>query len=154
MSAVKPRPVPFLDLSAQFARLEAEWLEDLRRRNPKSLGIVICDDETEIAELPISVRGVLRELLVLLGLLFWLSARRSDLVRPSWSLLGYVSALGLAFMLVEIPTIQKLTVYLGRPVYSLAVVLFSLLLIASARSLPTLVSSTSNAATNSTSLTW
>jgi MFS family permease len=31
-------------------------------------------------------------------------------------------------MLVEIPTIQKLTVYLGQPVYSLAVVLFSLLL--------------------------
>jgi hypothetical protein len=31
-------------------------------------------------------------------------------------------------MLVEIPTMQKLTVYLGQPVYSLAVVLFSLLL--------------------------
>lgn len=42
--------------------------------------------------------------------------------------LAYFGALGLAFMIVEIPTMQMLTVYLGRPVYSLAVVLFSLLL--------------------------
>ncbi|MFP4394506.1 MAG: hypothetical protein ACLFTI_04500 [Anaerolineales bacterium] len=53
---------------------------------------------------------------------------RGGLARPSFPLLGYFSALGVAFMLVEIPTIQKLTVYLGRPVYSLVVVLFSLLL--------------------------
>ncbi|HNT76656.1 MAG TPA: hypothetical protein PKH77_16715 [Anaerolineae bacterium] len=68
---------------------------------------------------------------LLIGALFWLSkprARRTPLVRPSGRLLGYFAALGAAFMLVEIPTIQKLTVYLGRPVYSLAVVLFSLLL--------------------------
>jgi len=65
---------------------------------------------------------------LLIGVLFRVSARRKDLARPSWALLGYFGALGLAFMLVEIPTIQKLTVYLGRPVYSLAVVLFSLLL--------------------------
>ena len=30
MSAMKPTPVPFLDLSAQFARLEAEWLDSIR----------------------------------------------------------------------------------------------------------------------------
>ncbi len=68
---------------------------------------------------------------LLIGALFWLSkprAGRAALVRPSGRLLGYFAALGAAFMLVEIPTIQKLTVYLGRPVYSLAVVLFSLLL--------------------------
>mgnify|MGYP006287682473 CR=1 FL=1 len=53
---------------------------------------------------------------------------RRGLPRPSLSLIGYFGALGVAFMLVEIPTIQKLTVYLGRPVYSLVVVLFSLLL--------------------------
>jgi hypothetical protein len=57
-----------------------------------------------------------------------IGSRRRGLPRPSPALLGYFSALGVAFMLVEIPTIQKLTVYLGRPVYSLVVVLFSLLL--------------------------
>ena len=70
---------------------------------------------------------------VLLGALFilvplWLGTRRGGLQRPSPRLLGYFAMLGIGFMMVEIPTIQKLTVYLGRPVYSLAVVLFSLLL--------------------------
>ncbi|RMG99788.1 MAG: hypothetical protein D6706_04970 [Chloroflexi bacterium] len=67
------------------------------------------------------------------GLLFiliplWAATRRGHLARPSASWLLYFALLGIGFMLVEIPTIQKLTVYLGRPVYSLAVVLFSLLL--------------------------
>jgi len=68
----------------------------------------------------------------LMGVLMAVSARRSRQgvapARPSAALLGYFCALGLAFMLIEIPTIQKFTVYLGRPVYSLAVVLFALLL--------------------------
>jgi spermidine synthase len=58
----------------------------------------------------------------------WLGTRRRGLPRPSGGLLTYFAALGAAFMLVEVPTIQRLAVYLGRPVYSLAVVLFSLLL--------------------------
>ena len=58
----------------------------------------------------------------------WLGGRRRGLARPAPSTLAYFGGLGLAFMLVEIPTMQKLTVYLGQPVYSLAVVLFSLLL--------------------------
>lgn len=57
-----------------------------------------------------------------------IGSRRRGLARPSLPMIGYFGALGVAFMLVEIPTIQKLTVYLGRPVYSLVVVLFSLLL--------------------------
>lgn len=69
----------------------------------------------------------------LVGLLFvllplWLGTRRRGLERPTSMTLAYFGALGLGFMLVEIPTMQKLTVYLGQPVYSLAVVLFSLLL--------------------------
>lgn len=47
---------------------------------------------------------------------------------PPPRILAYFALLGLAFMLVEVPTIQKLTVYLGHPTYSLVVVLFTLLL--------------------------
>ncbi len=73
-------------------------------------------------------------LFVILPLL--LSNRRNaQLTRPSFSLLGYFALLGIAFMLMEIPTIQKFTVYLGRPVYSLAVALFSILLFSSLGSL-------------------
>ncbi len=57
-----------------------------------------------------------------------LGSKRRGLARPSAATLAYFGTLGLAFMMVEIPTMQKLTVYLGQPVYSLAVVLFSLLL--------------------------
>lgn len=74
----------------------------------------------------IGVTATLSALFILLPL--WLGSRRRQLARPSGSTLIYFGTLGLAFMLVEIPMIQKLTVYLGQPVYSLAIVLFSLLL--------------------------
>ncbi|MEZ4519899.1 MAG: hypothetical protein R3C44_24725 [Chloroflexota bacterium] len=74
----------------------------------------------------IAISAVLSLLFVLVPL--WVGTRRRGLERPTTMTLAYFGALGLGFMLVEIPTMQKLTVYLGQPVYSLAVVLFSLLL--------------------------
>jgi spermidine synthase len=74
----------------------------------------------------IGVMAVMTVLFIVLPL--WLGARRRGLAHPSIQLIVYFAGLGLAFMLVEVPTVQRLTVYLGRPVYSLAVVLFSLLL--------------------------
>ncbi len=74
----------------------------------------------------IGITAALSALFVIVPL--WLGGRRRGLVRPAPATLAYFGGLGLAFMLVEIPTMQKLTVYLGQPVYSLAVVLFSLLL--------------------------
>jgi hypothetical protein len=49
-------------------------------------------------------------------------------VRENWSYLLYFGALGVGFMLVAMPFIQRLSLYLGSPTYALAVVLFSLLL--------------------------
>lgn len=43
-------------------------------------------------------------------------------------ILLYFAFIGLAYLLVEIPLIQRYTLYLGHPAYALAVVLFSLLL--------------------------
>ena len=43
-------------------------------------------------------------------------------------LLGFFAAIGLGFMLVEISQMQRLMIYLGHPLYGVAVVLFSLLL--------------------------
>jgi SAM-dependent methyltransferase len=42
--------------------------------------------------------------------------------------IGYYAMLGLGFILVEIPMLQKLNLYLGNPTYALVLVLFSLLL--------------------------
>ena len=88
------------------------------------------------------ILGAVLGIAAVMGVLFiilplWIGARRRGLTRPSSKLLLYFGGLGVAFMLVEIPTIQRLTVYLGRPVYSLAVVLFSILLFSGLGSLYT-----------------
>jgi hypothetical protein len=49
----------------------------------------------------------------------------------------YFAAIGFGFMLVEISQLQRLTIFLGHPAYSLSVVLFSLLVSSGAGSLST-----------------
>jgi hypothetical protein len=66
----------------------------------------------------------------------WLAKPRADLAGAAPHLL-FFGAIGLGFMLVEISQVQRLTVFLGHPVYSLSVVLFSLLLSSGAGSLST-----------------
>ena len=45
-----------------------------------------------------------------------------------WYYVGYFVSLGIAFLLVEIPLIQRFGLFLGHPIYALAVILFSVLL--------------------------
>jgi len=51
--------------------------------------------------------------------------------------LVFFAAIGFGFMLVEISQVQRLTIFLGHPIYSLSVVLFSLLLSSGLGSLST-----------------
>lgn len=60
-----------------------------------------------------------------------LIARRPDPamgVRVTGALLLYFACLGYGFMMIEIPLLQRFVLFLGHPVYALAVVLFALLL--------------------------
>jgi spermidine synthase len=52
-------------------------------------------------------------------------------------LLGYFACLGYGFMMLEVPLLQHFVLFLGYPVYALAVVLFSLLLFSGIGSLLT-----------------
>ena len=90
--------------------------------------------------------GVLAVLLVTVTLLTgacivfpWLLARSEDsgLRHGAGAHLAFFVAIGFGFMLVEISQVQRLTIFLGHPVYSLSVVLFSLLLASGAGSLST-----------------
>jgi hypothetical protein len=45
----------------------------------------------------------------------------------NWPFLLYYAAIGVGFMLIMVPSIQRLAVYLGSPTYSLAIVLFTIL---------------------------
>jgi hypothetical protein len=65
-----------------------------------------------------------------------LSGRRQDLSGAAPHLL-FFAAIGLGFMLVEISQLQRLTIFLGHPSYSLSVVLFSILLSSGLGSLST-----------------
>ena len=62
---------------------------------------------------------------------------KADSARGIKSHLLYFSAIGFGFMLIEISQVQRLTIFLGHPVYSLSVVLFSLLLASGLGSLST-----------------
>ena len=58
-------------------------------------------------------------------LLLW---QRRALREPGTALrLGYFAAIGLGFMFLEIGLLRRFTLFLGHPIYSLAVVLFALL---------------------------
>jgi len=64
---------------------------------------------------------------IFLPLFITLRRRRVGLDNRRVNLLFYFALIGVAFMLFEIAMIQKFILFLGPPIYSLAVVLFSLL---------------------------
>jgi hypothetical protein len=55
------------------------------------------------------------------------SARHASLPTLFWAS-AYFLAIGVAFMFVEIALIQRMSLFLGHPIYGLAIVLFSLIL--------------------------
>ncbi len=72
---------------------------------------------------PIFVSIVLSALLIVYPI-----ARRSDVPKKGKGrYFVYFAGLGLGFIFIEVGAIQKLTLFLGQPVYSLTVTLFSLL---------------------------
>jgi len=79
---------------------------------------------------------VLSLLLIFLPLYFKAGRLRS-LAGGVLPRLIYFASIGLGFMLVEISVMQRMTLFLGHPTYSLVVVLFSLLLFAGVGSLLT-----------------
>ena len=72
--------------------------------------------------------GVLSAVLILLPLLVW--RRRGVEQRGRPKVVAYFLALGLAFLFVEIAFIQRLVLFLGHPLYAVALVLAAFLLFA------------------------
>jgi hypothetical protein len=66
--------------------------------------------------------------LLSVGLIFLPLARRTTIPKKgAYGFLGYFASLGLGFIFIEIAAMQKLTLFLGQPVYSITVTLFCLL---------------------------
>ncbi|PIE36103.1 hypothetical protein CSA56_01435 [candidate division KSB3 bacterium] len=68
--------------------------------------------------------------LVFIILPLWVFKRNGLHVQSKYQFLLYFFCLGLAFILIEIVFIQKFTLFMGNPTYSVTVVLFSLLVAA------------------------
>ncbi|MEJ0014001.1 MAG: hypothetical protein WDM94_15605 [Bauldia sp.] len=80
-----------------------------------------------VATTVILIIGTLFACLYYVGIPFVRLARRVPLSVLSPPV-AYFSAIGMGFMLIEVAQMQRLMVFLGHPVYGLAVVLFTLLL--------------------------
>ncbi len=72
--------------------------------------------------------AVLSVILILLPL--WIRRRSLSPGLPFWRVAGYFLALGLGFLFIEIAFIQKFMLFLGHPLYAIAVVLTAFLLFA------------------------
>jgi hypothetical protein len=88
---------------------------------------------------------------ILLPLILSARVAGSAIPRSALPHVLFFAAIGFGFMLVEISQVQRLAIFLGHPVYSLSVVLFSLLLSSGAGSLST--ASLKPGADNRTALT-
>ena len=102
----------------QYTRL-SDWFKPAERQNvyyahirsnPNAMLFIIL------------VQTVAFVVLIVFGPAYLLKRRSGFRLRPSWRLVIYFVAIGLAFMLVEISLIQRMVLYLGSPVYSFAVV--------------------------------
>ena len=88
----------------------------------------------------VGVLGVLLVTVTLLTascILLPLMLSAGDIPRSALPHVLFFAAIGFGFMLVEISQVQRLAIFLGHPVYSLSVVLFSLLLSSGAGSFST-----------------
>lgn len=82
---------------------------------------------------PILVATLLQAVLASAALILlplWLGLRNRPAVSGKPSVFAYFTSIGLAFIFIEIAFIQKFTLYLGHPLYGMAVVLCAILLFA------------------------
>ena len=73
------------------------------------------------------VQGVIAALALILLPLLALRSARSAQAPPRWRVALFFASLGLAFLFVEIAFMQRFAVFLGHPLYAIAVVLAGLL---------------------------
>jgi hypothetical protein len=101
-------------------------LRDFLRAQERPAGLAFNDNA-------VFVLGSLMIIITFLCLMFifgplW-TFRRDALRqrRGKWAFLLYFACLGIGFMMIEVPLMQKLLLFLGHPIYALSVTLFGLL---------------------------
>lgn len=118
---------PFFHHHTRWRSLDTATIGDLFRQ--KALGSMLLGDRP-LAE--VSLLLLLLQATVISALLILLPLRRlrgpGPGVTGQWRFLAYFGGLGFGFIAVELALLSQFTLFLGRPVYTYAVVLASLLL--------------------------
>ncbi|MBF5040979.1 MULTISPECIES: spermidine synthase [Myxococcaceae] len=121
---------PFFNQRSRWSSLGPSTLKDLfAQKRGDRLARRLALENKPVAELTLAAllvqACVVAAVLILLPLVRW---QRAGLrVAGRGALLVYFAGLGLGFIMVEIALLQRFTLFLGQPVYTLAVVLASLL---------------------------
>jgi spermidine synthase len=118
---------PFFNQHVKWSSIR--WKDFADVFSQKNMGRLSLEDKP-IAEITLSV--ILVQSIILAGLLILFPLvrfSRQGLKFPDkWRYLFYFAALGAGFIMIEIAFIQRFTLYLGQPVYTLAVIIAGLLL--------------------------
>ena len=120
---------PFFNQHARWSSIGASTIRDVFTQ--KKMGRMALEDRpvAEVTLLVLLAQSVLvAAVLILLPLAGF--AQRGLQVADRWRYLAYFGALGIGFIFVEIALLQRFTLFLGQPVYTLAVVLAGLLMFA------------------------
>jgi len=120
---------PFFNQHVRWSRLGLHTIRDVFSQNDPGAARQALENKP-VAEVTLAIILVqsilLASILILLPLLRF--NRKGIAFAGRWRYLGYFAMLGLGFIMIEISFIQRFTLYLGQPVYTLAVIIAGLLL--------------------------
>lgn len=117
---------PFFNQHVRWSSIRWSTVSDIFRQG--EMGRMALEDRpvAEVTLLVLLVQvTIIAAVLILLPLLWW--SREGITIPGRWSCLVYFAALGFGFILIEIAMLQRFTLFLGQPVYTLAAILASLL---------------------------
>jgi hypothetical protein len=124
---------PFFNQHTRWSSITFQTFHDLFTQ--QQLGRLALEDRP-VAEVTLLILLVQTSLTAAVFILLplWRFSRAGLKALNSWRYLLYFAGLGLGFIMIEIGLIGRFTLFLGQPVYTLAVILASLLLFTGAGS--------------------
>jgi Spermine/spermidine synthase domain len=126
---------PFFNQHVRWSHIGWHSFRDVFSQNTPVAARMALENKpiAEVTLIIILLQSILLSaLLILIPLLRY--SRNGLRFNGKWRYLGYFAMLGLGFIMIEISFIQRFTLYLGQPVYTLAVIIAGLLLFTGAGS--------------------
>jgi hypothetical protein len=126
---------PFFNQHTRLSRIRWSTIVDLFSQKQAFAARMALEDRP-VAEVTLIILFLQAVIIAALCILLPLSIfdRRGLATAGRWNWLGYFSALGLGFIMIEIALLQRFLLFLGQPIYTYAIVLAGLLIFTGAGS--------------------